>query len=175
MLVEESSKRAGKPAARIALVLLLVTATLVIALVESGCSNSSSTYGSAPAGSGPASATVKTAASEVQTCGACGGRQAPGTVVGAATMDAGVQVVSVRIENGFYVPNSFTVKSGAPVRAVFTGNATKCVAKPKFASLGKSGDVTATGTSAVELGALSPGQYVFTCAMGSNPGTITVE
>jgi plastocyanin domain-containing protein len=61
------------------------------------------------------------------------------------------------------------------VRVVFTGKAKGCLAKPTFKALGKSGDVTQSGSASIDLGVLKPGTYTWTCAMGMNSGTITVR
>jgi plastocyanin domain-containing protein len=121
-----------------------------------------------------ASASASTT-SGVQTCGQCGGKGAPSKVVGTAVTQSGVQVVSIGFVNGYYSPNTFTVKAGMPVQVVFTGSAKGCLAKPQFASLGKKADVSVTGSATIDLGALKPGVYKFTCAMGMNAGTITVQ
>jgi uncharacterized protein len=165
------SRRAGSVRAPVTLAALALVATAVCGCVT-GSPSATQPTGGAPAVS--ASAAV-VPASDVQTCAECGGLGAPKVVEGTAAVENGVQVVSVAIQGGYYVPNTFTVQAGMPVKAVFTGKAKGCVAKPKFASLGKSGDVTATGSSTVDLGTLAPGTYGFTCAMGVNAGTIIVR
>jgi plastocyanin len=114
-------------------------------------------------------------ASGVQLCAECAGKGMPAKVTGSATVVAGVQVVDVAIVNGTYAPNVITAKAGLPIRVVFAGKAEKCLARPTFKSLGKSGDVTGTGSAIIDLGTLAPGVYEFTCSMGMNAGTITVE
>jgi plastocyanin domain-containing protein len=114
-------------------------------------------------------------ASGVQVCAECSGKGMPAKVEGAATVVDGVQVVDVAIVNGTYAPNVITARAGMPIRVVFTGKAEKCLAKPTFKSLGKNGDVTGTGRATIDLGSLAPGVYEFTCSMGMNAGTITVE
>jgi len=161
---------------------LLLVAVMVLALgMIAGCGASSAT---APATGTPAmgaksaasgASTTATTDPSVQLCAECGGLGKPAIVKGSAVASDGAQVVNVAIEGGYYVPNTFTVKSGMPVKVVFTGKAKGCVAKPKFASLNKSGDLTGTGSVTLELGTLSAGKYTFTCGMGANAGTITVE
>jgi plastocyanin len=137
-----------------------VIAALALSVALAGCtSNASGVVG----------------ASGVQLCSECAGKGMPAKVTGSATVVDGVQVVDVQIVNGTYAPNVITAKAGVPIRVVFTGNAEKCLAKPTFKSLGKSGDVTGTGSATIDLGTLSPGTYEFTCSMGMNAGTITVE
>lgn len=86
----------------------------------------------------------------------------------------GVQVVEIGLRDGYYAPNQFTVKAGMPVTVVFSGNAEGCLAEPEFADLGVKGDFS-SGTVTLELGVLEPGTYAFTCSMGVNEGTVTVE
>jgi plastocyanin domain-containing protein len=111
----------------------------------------------------------------VQTCLECATKNMPAMVPGSAQVVNGVQVVSIAIEGGTYVPNKIAVKAGMPVQVVFAGSAKGCLAKPMFKSLGKSGDVTTSGTATIDLGALPKGTYKFTCAMGMNAGSIIVQ
>ncbi len=94
---------------------------------------------------------------------------------GPPILENGVQVISIAVDGGYYVPNTVTASAGTPIKVVFTGKAKGCVAKPTFKSLGKSGDLTGTGKATIDLGTLAPGVYEFTCSMGMNTGTITVE
>ena len=173
----------SRAAARIGLTLLVCFALIALGVSASGCAtgptSANAPSGSATTPSSQASSVGKTASAtadpSVQTCGECGGKGKPKTIVGAAEVKDGVQVVSIAIQGGYYVPNTITVKAGMPVQVVFTGKAKGCVAQPKFSSLGKSGDVTATGASTVDLGTLQSGTYKFTCKMGANAGSIIAK
>lgn len=159
---------------------IVVVAVLGIALAAAGCSGGSSSgsgYGAAPAtpASAPTQATSAVATAAVQTCLECGTKKMPAMVVGSAQVVNGVQVVNVAIQGGTYVPNKITVKAGMPVQVVFAGSAKGCLAKPMFKSLGKNGDVTASGAATIDLGALPKGTYKFTCAMGMNAGSIIAQ
>lgn len=121
-----------------------------------------------------ASGTVTTT-SGVQVCAVCNKKGMPPKTVGTAVEENGTQVLDVGFVNGYYSPNTFTVKAGMPIKVVFTGKAKGCLAKPQFASLNKKADVTKTGSATIDLGTLKTGTYTFTCAMGMNAGTITVE
>jgi plastocyanin len=112
---------------------------------------------------------------DAQGCAECGGHGTPKETTGAAVLENGVQVISIAVDGGYYVPNTVTASAGTPIKVVFTGKAKGCVAKPTFKSLGKSGDLTGAGTATIDLGTLAPGVHEFTCAMGMNTGTITVE
>jgi hypothetical protein len=160
---------------------VLAIALAATAVMIAGCastptasapSSPASTVATAPPQSAPETAT---AASDVQVCAECAGKGMPAKVIGTATVKGGVQVVDVAIVNGTYAPNAITAQAGLPTQVVFTGKAKGCLAKPTFKALGKSGDVTATGSATIDLGTLKPGVYKFTCAMGMNAATITVQ
>jgi plastocyanin len=153
-------------------------ALVLIAIVASGCSTASeparqTARTTSTAGRATASATT---VSDVQTCAACTGKKGmPPKTTGSAVISNGTQVIDVQLAGGYYSPNTFTVKAGAPVRVVFGGKAKGCLAKPKIASLNKQVDFTSTGSATMDLGSLKPGVYTFTCGMGMNAGTITVR
>lgn len=98
-----------------------------------------------------------------------GGQAAPTATVG------GTQVASVLIKNGYYSPNVFYVISSLPVRVVFTGSATGCLANPTFQKLGKTVNFEKTGYGVIDLGKLAPGTYEFTCGMDTFGGRIVVQ
>jgi hypothetical protein len=109
-----------------------------------------------------------------QVCAECAGDGKPCQVKGQATVENGVQVVAIALKGGYYTPNNFTVKANMPVRVTFSGAAKGCLAHPTFKSLGKKADVT-TGSASLDLGTLKPGVYQFSCGMGVNIGSITVQ
>ena len=169
----------------------LAACALLVAAI-SGCGSgtgSGSGYGmKKPAASTPAASKATTGGMmamsasasgtsdpSVQVCGECSGKGKGKDVAGAAVVKDGVQVVSIAIQAGYYVPNQISVNSAMPVKIVFTGKAKGCIAKPKFKSLGKSADLTGTGTATLMLGTLTPGTYGFTCAMGMGNGKIIVK
>jgi plastocyanin len=151
-------------------------ALCVAGALLAGCSAGTPTA-STPSGGmqGGSMQTTSAADPNAQLCAECGGMGAPKATAGEAIVDGGAQVVSIAIDGGYYVPNKITAKAGVPTKVVFTGSAKGCVAKPKFASLGKSGDLTAIVSTTVDLGTLTAGVYEFSCGMGVNKGTITVE
>ena len=115
------------------------------------------------------------ASTKPQICASCWGDGSPDPqVTGAAVVENGVQVLKVGLASGYYQPNNFTVQAGIPVTVVFSGNAEGCLAEPEFPELGVKGDLSG-GTATLDLGTLKPGKYTFTCSMGVNEGTITVE
>lgn len=112
-----------------------------------------------------------------QTCSSCWvdkGAPAP-PFTGETVVADGVQVLDVRLVDGYYRPNRFTVQAGVPVKVVFTGWAEDCLGHPEFPELGLKGDLSSTGQAVFPLGELQRGVYTFTCAMGVNEGRITVE
>jgi len=124
----------------------------------------------------PASESMESDA-DSQGCSACTTGKEPEPVEGSAEMVDGVQVVTVKIVDGYFTPNRFTVKAGVPVKAVFKvegKRAKACVSKPTFKALGKTVTVN-EGEKAIELGVLAPGVHEFSCAMGGNKGSITVQ
>ena len=174
------SKSVRGESASVALVVLMM---VVVAIVVAGCSSGtasnsgSSTTGSAPANGMQASSTNASAPADpsVQVCGECSGKGMGKMVAGKAVVKDGVQVVAIQIINGYYVPNKITAKAGMPIQIDFAGKSKGCVSKPKFPSLSQSADLSKTGVATMDLGTLKPGVYKFTCAMGMNAGSITVQ
>jgi hypothetical protein len=131
--------------------------------------------GTPPAQSSPSPVAQSSPSTEPQICASCWGDGAPDPqTTGAAVVEDGVQVLNVGLADGYYAPNNFTVQAGMPVTVVFTGNAEGCLAEPEFPDLGLKGDMSG-GSATFDLGQLSPGKFTFTCSMGVNEGTITVE
>jgi plastocyanin len=116
-----------------------------------------------------------TTASDVNKCASCAGKGMAPMVEGTVTSENGSQIVAVGIKDGYYSPNTFTVKAGEPVKVVFTGKATGCLANPTFKSLNKTVNIEQTGAGTIDLGVLTPGTYEFSCKMGMTGGKITVQ
>jgi plastocyanin domain-containing protein len=171
-----SFMRETRTAAISALVLLLAASAIGLA----GCGSS----GSMPAASSPAKpATAMTASSQSSAsadmadmgCGLCAAKGNVPTVSGTVKVVDGVQVAEIGIKDNVYTPNTFTAKSGMPIKVVFTGEASKCLAKPTFSKLNKSVSIAQSGSGTIELGTLAAGTYELTCGMGSHGGNIIVE
>jgi plastocyanin len=129
----------------------------------------------AQSSAGASPATQPSASAAAQICASCWGDGAPDPqTTGAPVVEDGVQVLKVGLASGYYQPNNFTVQAGLPVTVVITGNAEGCLAEPEFPELGVKADMSG-GSATVALGQLKPGKYSFTCSMGVNEGTITVE
>jgi plastocyanin len=169
------------PTGRIAAVAALL-ALLAGVVAVAGCSSATSmksTQPSAPSGAMGAmnkdAGAAKVTDASFQTCSNCAGKGMAPMVKGTAVDENGVQMVKIGVKDGYYAPNEFIVKAGAPVVVVFSGKAKGCLAKPQFKDLGKSGDFTSSGTATVDLGPLKAGAYEFKCGMGMTGGKIVAE
>jgi hypothetical protein len=157
-----------------ALLFVVIVAVAVVAIVA-GSMALRSRGGTPPAQSSPSPVALSSPSTEPQICASCWGDGAPDPqVTGAAVVKDGVQVLKVGLAGGYYQPNNFTVQAGMPVTVVFTGDAEGCLAEPEFPDLGLKANLS-SGTATVALGQLRLGSYSFTCSMGVNEGTITVE
>jgi hypothetical protein len=162
-----------------ALLLLAIVAVAVPAIVLGSMALRSK--GAVPMTQIGVSPTVQSSASatavstEPQICAGCWGDGSPQPIVkGKPVEEDGVQVLTIGLVAGWYVPNRFMVQAGRPVAVVFTGRAEGCLAEPEFPELGVKGNMS-SGSVTMALGRLKPGTYTFTCSMGVNEGTITVE
>jgi hypothetical protein len=163
----------GRPRTYVLASAMLVLLAIALAACSGQASSGSGTKAMAATAAGMRKAS--TASEEAtQKCASCMNKELPPVVIGAVKVSSAVQILSVGVEGGFYSPNKFTVSAGKPVRVVFAGKAMGCLAKPMFKSLGKKADFT-SGAATLDLGTLAPGTYTWTCGMGKNPGTITVE
>lgn len=106
--------------------------------------------------------------------GCCGGGSSA-TVEGTATVDSGVQRVTVDTTTGSYAPNVITLAAGVPAEITFT-QATGCLGQVQSADLGFFEDLT-SGPKTVYVPAekLAPGTYKFSCGMQMVFGTIIVR
>jgi opacity protein-like surface antigen len=168
--------------------LLLVCAVSLLAGLAAGCASvqmqsetaksaamNAKSVAAGQSGSGSMQGMASDANS--QGCSACTTGKERTPAEGTVETVNGTQVATVGIVDGYYTPNRFVAKSGMPMQVVFKvkGKPAKaCVSKPKFKSLGKATSIT-EGEKTIDLGVLSPGTYEFTCGMGANKGTITVE
>lgn len=165
-------------------------ALAIAALVMSGCSSMGASGSQAPTASGSGSMSAKqasTASSKMSgmstgskdatgmVCAECsGGAGKVAPVKGEATVEGGVQVVRISLKDGRYTPTAFTLQASMPVKVMFDGTASDCLGHPMFQSLGRKADLS-KGPASLDLGTLKPGTYKFSCAMGRNTGTISVQ
>jgi Cu+-exporting ATPase len=94
-------------------------------------------------------------------------------VAGAATVDGGVQKISVDLSSGSYNPNTLQLKAGVPAEITF-GQSSGCTGVVQSSDLGFSEDLSA-GPNTVKIGALKAGTYNFACGMNMVTGTIVVQ
>ena len=161
-----------------AMLFVAIVAVAVVAIVLGSMalrpsdSASPSAQGTASSGSPIAQSSPS---AKAQICASCWGDGSPDPqTTGAPVVEDGVQVLKVGLASGYYQPNNFTVQASMPVTVVFTGNAEGCLAEPELPELGLKADMSG-GSATVALGSLKPGKYSFTCSMGVNEGTITVQ
>lgn len=170
---------------------LAVACAAVIGLALGGCASASSTttgsmstspsqstqtqasYSKMPM-SASASASATMDKSDMD-CAPCMSKGKVPAVSGTVKVVDGVQVLEIGIKDNAYSPNTFSAKSGMPIKVVFTGKASDCLAKPTFPKLNKSVDISTTGQGTMELGALQPGTYELTCGMHSHGGNLVVQ
>ncbi|MDO9107757.1 MAG: cupredoxin domain-containing protein [Coriobacteriia bacterium] len=104
--------------------------------------------------------------------GCCaGGSGAP--IEGAATVEGGVQKISVDLSSGSYNPNVIKLKAGVPTEITF-GQSSGCTAEVVSSDLGFQEDLTG-GPKVVKLQGLAAGTYNFACSMNMVTGQIVVE
>lgn len=94
-------------------------------------------------------------------------------VEGVATEKDGVQAIEVDLSAGYYQPNVIRLAAGVPANITF-GQGSGCLAQVMSEELRFFEDLTA-GPVTVELPALEPGEYPFSCGMAMVFGKIVVE
>jgi plastocyanin len=146
---------------------------LVVSAGALGCGSAADEQATTESPTAMSSSMAQAGEDDVQTCSACAGGEA-GTVPGETETVDGEQVLNIGVQDGFYSPNQFTVEAGVPVKVVFSGKAKGCLAMPTFPSLEKKADFT-SGEATLELGALEPGTYEFTCGMEMTGGQIVAQ
>lgn len=101
---------------------------------------------------------------------------APESQPASATVDADgkLQTASVDTASGAFDPGVVKLAAGVPSKITF-GAAAGCVTEVVSSQLGLNQKLQAQGTTVIELGALDPGTYEFSCAMGHATGRFVVE
>lgn len=107
--------------------------------------------------------------------GCCGGASAPASAqqTKAATIEGGVQKISIDVSKGYYDPTNITLKAGVPTEITFS-QASGCTGYVQSADLGFQLDLT-SGPKTAKIGALQPGEYSFYCGMQMVYGSIVVK
>jgi len=164
--------------------ILALCAVMVMVLALVGCAKSAESATPAPkaatgammAGSTETSMMPGASADpDAQLCALCGGKDPGPVVTGTVKDEDGVQTIEVEVEDGYYTPNTFTVKAGSPVAMKFSGKVAGCIGMPTIKELGKKANFVETGEATLDLGTLAAGTYTLTCGMGRPYGTITAE
>lgn len=84
--------------------------------------------------------------------------------------------IDILVKDGTYQPAAVEVAAGPPVALRFTRlDATPCAEKVVFGTLGVSADLPLGQAQRVDLGALAPGSYEFSCQMGMYRGKLLVR
>lgn len=104
--------------------------------------------------------------------GCCGGGGAP--VQGSATVEGGVQKISVDTSAGSFNPNVIKVKAGVPVEISFSKSGGGCLSGVYFPDFNINEDLTG-GPKTVKLPALQKGTYTFYCQMQMVSAQIVAE
>lgn len=94
-------------------------------------------------------------------------------VEGAAQVQGDVQTISVDVSKGYYEPNVLKLKAGVPAQITF-GQSSGCTGEVMSKELGFFEDLTG-GPVTVDVAALEPGEYAFSCGMEMVFGKIVVE
>lgn len=92
---------------------------------------------------------------------------------GRATREGDVQRISVDLSQGYYDPNVVVLEAGVPAQITF-GQSSGCTAQVMSEQLGFFEDLTG-GPRTVNLPALEPGEYAFSCGMQMVFGKIVVQ
>jgi hypothetical protein len=83
------------------------------------------------------------------------------------------QSVTVNVSKGYFDPSVVRVRAGVPVRLSF-GRGSGCMSEVLIEEFGVRRDLTRSG-AVVELPALPPGEYAFSCGMGMAHGSIVAR
>ena len=95
------------------------------------------------------------------------------TTSGAAT--SGPQTIRVITNSDGYAPNVIQAHSGSDITLVFvTKNNWSCIRATTLPTLDKSVILPATGSTKLDVGNLSPGEYPIACSMGMYTATLKV-
>jgi hypothetical protein len=94
-------------------------------------------------------------------------------IVKTASIESGVQRISVDLTSGTYVPNKVVAKAGMPLEITF-GQGKGCVKMLVFPSFNIKADMT-KGPQTFKLGPLAVGDYKWACGMDMKHGVIEVR
>jgi Cu+-exporting ATPase len=98
----------------------------------------------------------------------------PGSVQVGDVVEGRREVVSVLVDGSATHLDQVVVPAGAPATLVFSGD-TECAASVEFADLESQATADRDGTVSVELPALPPGAYPFSCLRGCISGVVLAQ
>ncbi len=161
--------------------LILVAAAVVLAFFAA--------YGFASARTQPSSVTVgdsgllgaagteydvSSIAAQSSECGGdCCGSATAEVVEGSAVVEGEVQRIAVDVSEGFFNPGAIRLAAGIPAVITF-GEGSGCMAEVMFKDFGVFENLT-QGGALVEIPALQPGEYEFSCGMEMVYGSLIVD
>ena len=104
--------------------------------------------------------------------------QAPSSVPagapeGTATVDGGVQRISIDLTKGYFDPSIIHAKAGVPLEIAF-GQGSGCLARVLFPDFSVDQDLT-NGGATVSLPAMKAGEYGFSCGMHMVYGKVIAQ
>lgn len=137
-----------------------------------GCCGSG---GGAPAAAAPDVQAQSGAAGAPAAGGGCcgGGAPAGAATTKAATVEGNIQRITVDLSKGYYDPTTIELKAGIPAEITF-GQGGGCLAQVQSQDLGFFEDLSG-GAKTINVAALTPGTYTFTCGMQMVSGSIVVK
>lgn len=95
-----------------------------------------------------------------------------GSPAGTARVEGAVQRISVDVSQGYYVPTIIEAKAGVPLEITF-GPGQGCTSAILIKQFGVNQDITKGAV--IELPAMKPGEYEFSCGMEMVFGKIVVR
>lgn len=159
----------------VAVVLAFFAAYGIASGRSAGTATASGTGAGATAAGTGASAACGSAVGGTSACdGTCGGTSAAAVEsTGSAAVEGDVQRISVDVSAGYFDPSVIRVKAGVPVEITF-GEGSGCMAEVMFKDFSVFESLT-DGGAVVNLPALDPGEYSFSCGMEMVYGTVIAE
>ena len=103
--------------------------------------------------------------------GCCGGSSEP--IEASTTMAGDVQTMDISIADNTFDPNTIYATAGVPIEFTI-GEGSGCMAEFMFPEFDVFEDLT-QGGAVVQLPAMQPGEYSFSCGMEMVFGTLVVE
>lgn len=153
-------------------VVLAFFAAYALASGRSGSAAQASTAGVSVEGNGGVAACDP--AVDPAVCGGdCCGSGPSVPIEGSAAVEGDLQLIHVDVSAGYFDPNVIRVTAGIPIELTFS-EGSGCMSEVMFKDFAVFESLT-DGGAVIELPALEPGEYEFSCGMGMVFGTLAVE